>query len=212
MGGRAGTGYRRPMSDIAYATLSKMLTETASGSKAVTLADAAVVYDELRVIAKALFDREKPGQTIQATALLHNAWIKLYGSPTPPAFKDQQHLINTFRLVMKRLLIDRSRRGKLPAGGQAVEPGMDAAVSADFGNAPVEDVNAALDKLRGELPLYADVVELKCYCGLTEDQIAYIMGIGEATVRRYWKSARTWLHAELAAGATSGADQAGTPG
>jgi RNA polymerase sigma factor (TIGR02999 family) len=201
------------MSHPAPTTLSKVMDSARTGSVAITSADARAVYQELRAIARALFKAEDPNLTLQPTALVNEAYLRLYGGATP-SFNDRKHLMNAFRIVMKRILIDRSRAASsLKRGGDHQRLGqqvadeigvIDAPIVREFAAEQIQRVSETIDRLRTDNPDHADVVEYKFYCNLTEPEIAEIMGIGEATVRRHWRFARSWLHTELQAAGDGG--------
>ncbi len=199
------------MSDDRTAHLSQLIDSVSRGESNAAAEVTPSVIQELRAIAGGLFRGESSGHTMQPTALVNEAWLRVYGN-VPVAFKDRKHLINTFRLVMKHLLIDRAKKyaaekhggGKRPA---SLDPAnlefIDVPMLREFGIEQVEAVKAAIERLRAEKPEYADIVEYKYYVDLTEPQIAEIMGIGVATVGRYWRFSRAWLHAEVGGGGGS---------
>ena len=159
------------------------------------------VYEELRQLAAQKLSREKPGQTLQATALVHEAYIRLVGAETGN-WKSRTYFFAAAAEAMRRILIENARRKKrLSHGGdkQRVEM-QDADLMID---APCDDLIAldeALTKLGEEDPAKADLVKLRYFAGLTIEQAAEVLGISRATADRHWSYARAWLFHELNSG------------
>lgn len=154
------------------------------------------LYPLLKKMAGARMAMEKPGQTIQATALVHEAWLRLSSCPTRLWWNDQKQLTAAISTAIRRILIDRARqRAELKRGGEWSRVPMD-----DAAFVPVDDdekmllVHDLLDGLEVENPLQARVVTMKVFGGLTNDEIASEMKITERTVRRYWTRAKIWLY------------------
>jgi RNA polymerase sigma factor (TIGR02999 family) len=150
-----------------------------------------LVYEELRVLAAQKMAQEKPGHTLQATALVHEAYIRLVGSEAQN-WSSRTHFFGAAAEAMRRILIENARRKKrLRHGGdkQRVEM-QDADLTID---APCDDLIAldeALTKLGEEDPAKADLVKLRYFAGLTLEQAAEMLGISRATADRYWSYAR----------------------
>jgi RNA polymerase sigma factor (TIGR02999 family) len=151
-----------------------------------------LVYDELRRLAAAQMAREKPGQTLNATALVHEAYLLLAGDRQ---FADRHHFFRVAAEAMRRILIDRARRKqRLKHGGARervplsdIEPAVEA---------PAEQLlalDAALDRFAAADPVKAELVKLRYFAGLSEDEAAATLGISRATASRYWTYARAWL-------------------
>lgn len=157
-----------------------------------------LVYEELRVLAAQKMAQEKPGQTLQATALVHEAYIRLVGAEAGN-WKGRTHFFAAAAEAMRRILIENARRKKrLRHGGdkQRVEM-QDADLPID---APSDDLIAldeALTKLGEEDPAKADLVKLRYFAGLTLEQAAEMLGISRATADRYWSYARAWLFDQI---------------
>ena len=160
-----------------------------------------LVYDELRRLAASKLAYEAPGQTLQPTALVHEAWLRLVGDRTP-SFNDREHFFRASAEAMRRILIDRARR-KLTrrhgGGYQRVDlEGFDpAAPSADD---QLLEVNEALDKFALEHPVQAELVKLRYFAGLTNEEASEVLGISVSTVKNYWTFARAWLLNEIESG------------
>ncbi len=161
-----------------------------------------LVYEELRRLAAQKMSRESPGQTLQATALVHEAYIRLVGSETQN-WKGRTHFFTAAAEAMRRILIDNARRkNSLKHGGGNQKADIDNAELAI--EEPSEDIialNEALAKLAVEDPVKANLVKLRYFAGLTIEQAADILGISRATADRYWSYSRVWLFHETSKGA-----------
>ena len=156
-----------------------------------------LVYDELRNLAAQKMAREKPGQTLDATALVHEAFVRLVGSDAQPSYRDRRHFFATAATAMRRILIDTARRKRSEKHGGRLEriPLDNLAAAAPDGE--ILALNEALEKLAANDPLKAQLVELRYFTGLTGDQAAEVLGISASTADRHWTYARAWLQAEL---------------
>ena len=158
-----------------------------------------LVYDELRKLAAARMAREAPGHTLQPTALVHEAWLRLSGDADPAHFDNRGHFFAAAAEAMRRILIDSARRKdakKRGAGLQRVNlDDVDVAAKADDNT--LLRLDEALEKLAKEDPPSAELVKLRFFAGLTTEQAAAALGISERTARRYWVFARASLHHEL---------------
>ena len=156
-----------------------------------------LVYDELRKLAAAKMAQESPGQTLQATALVHEAYLRLVGSETRRTYRDRSHFFASAATAMRQILVDsaRAKRSKKRGGGLHRELPGD--VTAPLPDDQVLALHEALDKLAGEDPLKAQLVELRYFGGLTGDQAADVLGISPSTADRHWAFARAWLQAEV---------------
>jgi RNA polymerase sigma factor (TIGR02999 family) len=160
-----------------------------------------VVYDELRVLAARQLSRERSGHTLQTTALVHEAYLRLAGQQQGD-WRNRAYFFGAVATVMRRILVDHARRrlrGKR-GGGVAILP-LDAArepaaQDSDPG-VDVEALDRALDRLGAIDARQARIVELRYFSGMTIDEIAEVLGISTGTVKRDWTVARAWLFAEL---------------
>ena len=157
-----------------------------------------LVYDELRRLAASKLAHEAPGQTLQPTALVHEAWLRLVGDKTP-AFNDREHFFRASAEAMRRILIDRARRKHTQRhGGGYQRVDFDAF---DVAAPAVDDqllaVNEALDKLALEHPVQAELVKLRYFAGLTNVEVSQVLGISLSTAKNYWTFARAWLLNEM---------------
>jgi RNA polymerase sigma factor (TIGR02999 family) len=157
-----------------------------------------LVYEELRKLAAQKMAQEAAGQTLQPTALVHEAWIKLV-KPGPRAWNSRGHFFCAAAEAMRRILIDRARMRKRQRHGHGLQrvdlDQVDIAATAD--DDTVLLINDALNKLATEAPEKAKLIELRFFAGLSIQDAATVLGISPATAKRYWAFARAWLFAEL---------------
>jgi RNA polymerase sigma factor (TIGR02999 family) len=152
------------------------------------------VYDELRKLAAVKLARESDGHTLDATALVHEAWLKLADASVE--WQDRTHFLRTAATAMRRILVDRAR-AKLTAkrdGGRRVEL---ADVPAPMLDDELLALDAALEKLASIKPDHARLVELRYFAGQTGDEAAAVLGVSGATADRMWRYARAWLEVEM---------------
>jgi RNA polymerase sigma factor (TIGR02999 family) len=154
-----------------------------------------LVYDELRRLAGALLERERASHTLQPTALVHEAWLRLVGNQNPK-FQNRAHFFAAAAEAMRRILIDRARqkRAVRHGGGQQRVDLEDVAVACPAEDDQLLAVNEALDKLAAEHPVEAEVVKLRYFVGMTNAEAAQALGISERTAKYYWTHARAWLY------------------
>ena len=156
-----------------------------------------LVYDALRKLATQKLAQEKPGQTLQPTALVHEAYLRLLSGKEAPSYRDQGHFFTAAAAAMRRILIDKARSKKTHkrGGGQKRQP-LD-----DFASPEPDEhllaLDDALQKLADKDPQKAKLVELRYFAGLTSDQAAEVLGISPTTADRHWAYARAWLQAEV---------------
>jgi RNA polymerase sigma factor (TIGR02999 family) len=157
-----------------------------------------VVYQELRQLAARKMSQEPPGQTLQATALVHEAYIRLVGTEAQD-WKSRGHFFAAAAEAMRRILIENARRKQsLKRGGgfQRVELD-DAEVAAEEPSTSLIALDEALTKLAQKDRGLAELVKLRYFAGLTLEQVAKIQGVSPRTTRSYWAYARAWLHREI---------------
>lgn len=159
----------------------------------------ALVYDELRRLAAAKMAHEQPGQTLQATALVHEAFIRLVDGAVDGQWNGRGHFFGAAAEAMRRILIENARRkNRIKHGGEMKRAEFNPELLA--GDAPDLDIlalNEALTRLEGLFPDKAEVVKLRYFAGLTNDETAELLGVAPATAQRYWQFARTWLYQQL---------------
>ncbi len=153
-----------------------------------------LVYGELRRLAAFKMAREAPGQTLQATALVHEAWLRLAADGNRQ-FKDRGHFFAVAAETMRRILTDRARRRqRVRHGGGQARVDLDVIeVSEPQSDERVLQVHEALDQLAAEDPLKAQIVKLRFFVGLSDAEVAEACGISLRTVERHWAFAKVWL-------------------
>ena len=157
-----------------------------------------LIYDELRRLATCKMAREAPGQTWQPTELVHEAWLRLVGA-NKPQFENRAHFFSAAAEAMRRILIDRARRKQTMRHGGACErvdlEGQDlAAPGVDQQLLAIDEV---LDKLAKEHPAQAEVVKMRYFVGMTNEEAAQLLGVSVTTVKNYWQFARAWILHEI---------------
>jgi RNA polymerase sigma factor (TIGR02999 family) len=158
-----------------------------------------LVYEELRTLASQKLAQEKPGQTLQATALVHEAYLRLVGGEKAQHFNSKGHFFAAAAEAMRRILIETARRKQSHKhGGGLVRQGLDALdLAAPEGPADVLALDEAMEKLAGQDKSAADVVRLRFYAGLPLPEVARLLNIPPRTADRLWAYARAWLHQEI---------------
>jgi RNA polymerase sigma factor (TIGR02999 family) len=187
------------------ANVTRLLDAAAAGDSKAAADLLPLVYDELRRLAAARLAQEKPGQTVQATALVHDAYVRLVGSDLARDWNGRGHFFAAAAEAMRRILVENARRKqaeKHGGGRQRRELDADALV------APVPDMDlvaldAALSRLAELDPLKARLVELRYFAGMTGDEAAVVLGISASAADRLWVYTRAWLRRELGLSAGS---------
>jgi RNA polymerase sigma factor (TIGR02999 family) len=159
-----------------------------------------LVYSELRKLAAQRLAQEKPGQTLQATALVHDAYVRLVDVQKVQHWNSRGHFFAAAAEAMRRILVEQARqKGRLKHGGQRRRVDLDSACSvADPRSLDLLALDDAVSKLAAIEPAKADLVKLRFFAGLTMPEAAAALGISLATAERHWTFARSWLYAELA--------------
>jgi RNA polymerase sigma factor (TIGR02999 family) len=184
------------MSDV-----TRLLDAAAAGDPAAHAGLLAAVYDELRRLAAARLAGEAPGHTLDATALVHEAYLRLGGTADPGRWRSRGQFFAAAAEAMRRILIDhaRARRAARRGGGRRrvplAEPGAVLASPDDL-----LDLDDALARFAAEEPRKADLVRLRFFAGLSAPEAADALGVSAATAERWWAFARAWLYAELSGG------------
>lgn len=158
-----------------------------------------LVYDELRALAAHRLANEKPGQTLQATALVHEAYIRLVGNDDAKHWDSRRHFFSAAAEAMRRILVENARRrNRKKHGGDFQRAELfdnDLAV-----NIPADEIVAvddALEKLGSEDQMAAEILKLRYFAGMSLDEIADALGISRATAYRHWTYARAWIRREV---------------
>jgi RNA polymerase sigma factor (TIGR02999 family) len=158
-----------------------------------------LVYDDLRRRAARLMANEGAGQTLDATGLVHEAYLRLVGPANAAGFANRRHFFAAAAEAMRRILVERARRKRGPKAGGGyqradVDPDFLATTGPDL---DLLALNEALDRLAQESPERAELVKLRFFAGLTTAEAAEILGVSVATAERHWVFAKAWLYAEL---------------
>jgi RNA polymerase sigma factor (TIGR02999 family) len=169
-----------------------------------------VVYDELRRLASHYMRREREGHTLQATALVHEAYMKLVEQRSVN-WQSRAHFFGIAAQIMRRLLVDHAR-GRLRdkrGAGQHLVPLEEALVFSPEQSSGLVELDSALDRLETMDPRQARIVELRFFAGLTVEEAAEVLRVSPKTVKRDWSVAKAWLHGELKAAYDAGAGEMG---
>jgi RNA polymerase sigma factor (TIGR02999 family) len=162
-----------------------------------------LVYDELRQLAAQRLAQEKPGQTLQATALVHEAYLRLVGGETLQRWDSRRHFFAAAAEAMRRILVENARRKRsIKHGGQCARVDLDEAliVVGDEPRHDLLDLDELLDQLASADPRAAELVKLRFFAGLTGDQAAEVLGIAPRSADLLWAYARAWLFEKLQGG------------
>jgi RNA polymerase sigma factor (TIGR02999 family) len=159
-----------------------------------------LVYDELRALAAAKLAHEKPGQTLDATALVHEAYLRLVGQGEEPHWQGRGHFFAAAAEAMRRILVDRARarRAEKRGGHRERVPAELDRLAARYSDTELIDTDSVLDGLAREDAQAADLVRLHVFGGLSVEEAGTALGMSRATAYRNWSFARAWLRAALA--------------
>ncbi len=178
-----------------HGVITRLLDAAARGEQLAADQLLPLVYDELRKLAAARLSNEPSGQTLQATALVHEAYLRLVGDDPCRAFDGRGHFFAAAAEAMRRILVDRARnrrRQKRGGGLRRVQIDLEAILIEPPGDDLVA-LDEALKSLAREDPVGAELVGLRVFAGLTLAEAAEVLGIGRRTADRYWAYARAWL-------------------
>ena len=178
--------------------ITKFLARLADGDEHAAEHLLDIVYSELRMLATAKLAREAPGHTLQPTALVHEAWLRLVGDERPD-WKSRRYFFGACAEAMRRILIERARKkGRLKHGGDRAQVELeDIAADEPLATIDLLALDEALEKLAAEDPQKAELVKLRFFAGLTLDQVAQTLDLSPATVDRHWAFARAFLYHEV---------------
>ncbi len=157
-----------------------------------------LVYDELRKLAAQKLAQEKPGQTLQATALVHEAYLRLVGGEQTQRWDSRGHFFAAAAEAMRRILVESARRKKSrKRGGDLQRVDLDEGLALNTSPDEMLALDEALEKLAREDPVKAELVKLRCFAGLSHQDAARALGISRPTADRYWAYAKTRLYCEI---------------
>ncbi len=157
-----------------------------------------LVYEELRKLARHYLRQERPDHTLQSTALVHEAFMRLVGQK-PPDWQSRAHFYGVAARLMRQILVDHARSSRAAKrGGDSIKltvrEGLFGAKKADFDIVALDEALTSLSQLS---PLQGQIVELRFFSGLSIEETAEVTGISPATVKRHWTAARAWLFREM---------------
>ena len=158
-----------------------------------------LVYDELRQLAASRLSSEAPGQTLQATALVHEAWMRLTKGDETVSFDNRGHFFAAAAEAIRRILIERARKRNALKRGSGIKP-LDlehANVAMETDDETLLVLNEALEKLETDHPEAADLVKLRFFAGMTNAEACLVLNVSERTAKRYWTFARAWLFQQI---------------
>jgi RNA polymerase sigma factor (TIGR02999 family) len=170
-----------------------------------------LVYTELRRLAAQKLSHEKPGLTLEATALVHEAYLRLVGAERGKGWDSRGHFFAAAAEAMRRILVENARRKRREKhGGGRLRVDLDERTM--VGRMPPEDLLAldeALTQFAAEEPVKARLVQLRFFAGLSLDEASQVIGVSTVTAKRYWRYAKAWLHREIAGEGDTGDSSAG---
>lgn len=180
--------------------VTQILSEIQKGNRISTNQLLPLVYAELKRLASRKMAMENPGNTLQTTALVHEAYTRLVGGDDLPCWDSRSHFFSAAAEAMRRILVERARsKQRLKRGGQRHREDLESIeLEMPVPNVDILALNEALDELALEQPEKAELVKLRFFAGLTIEEVAQAMGISTATAGRMWRYARTWLAEKLA--------------
>ena len=187
--------------DDSTGEITRLLRLLHSGDRGVEAQLIELIYGELRRIAAVRMRSERPGHTLTPTALVNEAWLRL-GSGWQGYVEDRQHFLAVVSTAMRRVLVDhaRARQAQKRDGVLAREPIEEFQIAAPESDEMLLALNDALERMSAINPRWVRVVELRYFSGLSEDEVATVLGLTRRTVTRDWAMARAWLFGELHGG------------
>jgi len=184
---------------VAVSEVTRILGSVAQGDPKAAEELLPLVYDELRRVAAARMAGSTPGQTLQPTALVHEAWLRLVGQDSETQFQGRTHFFAAAAEAMRHILIDRARRKQTlrHGGGQQRVEVDELQIAAPAPDEELLAVDEALDRLARLDPAKAELVKLRYFVGMTMTEAATALGISEPAAKRRWSLARAWLFNEI---------------
>jgi RNA polymerase sigma factor (TIGR02999 family) len=195
---RSGRCEFSEMNQPASQEITRLLLAWGSGDKAALDALMPIVYDELRRLAKRYMRRQNPDHTLQTTALVNEAYLRLIDS-SRVRWQDRTHFFAISAQLMRRILVDFARaKNSRKRGGEQIQITLDERIEAPFETETnLVELDEALQRLAKLSPRQSRIVELRYFGGLSEEEISETLAISTRTVRRDWSLARAWLYREL---------------
>jgi RNA polymerase sigma factor (TIGR02999 family) len=180
--------------------VTQILTQMQSGDSSAAARLLPLVYAELRKLAAAKLAHEKPGQTLQATALVHEAYLRLVSADHAQHWDSRRHFVSAAAQAMRRILVENARRrNRLKrGGGRQRSPLDDVQIEAPASQLDLLALDEALARLAAEDPEKAEVVQLRFFAGLGHEEVARVLNVSTITVKRHWRYSRVWLQRQLA--------------
>ncbi len=181
--------------------VTRLLQEWCAGSQAAWEQLVPLIYQELHRLAQVFMRRERKGHSLQTSELVHEAYVRLIDARQVD-WRNRAHFFAVSAKLMRRILVDFARRhGCRKCGGGAVRLGLDEVqIPQPQGDSNMLEIDQALERLAAFEPRGAQVVELRFFGGLSEEEVAHVLGVTSRTVKRDWAIARTWLERELKRG------------
>jgi RNA polymerase sigma factor (TIGR02999 family) len=156
------------------------------------------LYGELKSMARGKVASERPGATLNATALVHEAWMRLEKS-SPEKWRDRSHFFAAASEAMRRILVEAARKRLAAKRGSGADHVCldDVDIASDTEAERLVDVHEVLKRLEQVDPMKAEIVKYKFFCGFENEETAAVLGVNEKTVRRHWEVAKVWLYREI---------------
>lgn len=194
------------MPDSGASQVTQILRQAAAGDRAAAESLLPVVYDELRAMARAHLARHGAHHTLQPTALVHEAYLRLVGS-ADPGWNGRAHFFGAAAMAMRQILVDaaRARSAAKRGGGRKRVVLDDVGLTTEMPADELLALDEALEELRQYDARKSQVVMLRYYAGLTNEQVAELLGVSTPTIEREWRFARSFLHARVASPSPDGA-------
>jgi RNA polymerase sigma-70 factor, ECF subfamily len=172
--------------------ITKMLGDVRGGDKRASAKLIDAVYSDLRGMAHNVFSNERPDHTLQPTALVHEAWLRIF-SGTAVDWRDRRHFYAIAARQMRRILVDHGREFRAAKRGSGFKVALDENQASPSNACEIGEVDELLERLQRSDPEAAKVVEMKFFAGMTDEEVAAELGCSHSTVRRHWDFAKAWL-------------------
>jgi len=187
------------MKDQAMTEVTQILSQIEQGDRDAVEKLLPLVYDELRNLAAARLAHEKPGQTLQATALVHEAYLRLVEVDRVQHWDSRGHFFAAAAVAIQRILVEEARRKKrLKRGGERQRVALDEVqLPSDIPSEQLLALDEAIFKLELEDPLKARVVQLRFFAGMNHEEVGLVLAVSAVTARRHWRYARAWLRRQM---------------